>query len=168
MNKKAQANRRLEKISERMGFALLQVQNLEENAATYFVMVTQAKPGMGYTAGMALAEKAQSKMFGITVKRLRKAGVLNDDLENRFTSILAERNWLVHDSRKTIDRALFNLEEFDKVIKKIESISDESLALLKDLYPFVEAHLLNNGFTKDQINRTVQKVLEEWIEADPS
>ena len=42
---------RLKIITQRIGFALWQIQELEGVSAQYFVIVTQAKKGMGEAAG---------------------------------------------------------------------------------------------------------------------
>ena len=52
---------RLAAITQRIGFALWQIQELEGVSAQYFVLVVQAKKGMGLAAGNALEEKAKKK-----------------------------------------------------------------------------------------------------------
>ena len=54
----------------------------------YFVLVAQARMGMGATAGNALVENAQSKTFGKTVSELGKASLLKPDIQQRFDSLL--------------------------------------------------------------------------------
>jgi hypothetical protein len=55
---------RLTEITQRIGFCLWQIQELEGVSAQYFVLLAQAKKGMGLTAGNALSEKAKKKTFG--------------------------------------------------------------------------------------------------------
>lgn len=64
---------RLGLISQRVGFALWQLQELESIAATYLVLVARAKQGMGLALGEELLIDALSKPFGKTVKDLKKA-----------------------------------------------------------------------------------------------
>ena len=92
---------RLSAVTQTVGFALWQLQELEGASAQYFVLLAQAEKGMGLVAGAALIEKAQSKTFGATIHQIAKAGLLSPELETRFTNLLAERNWLVHSSRAT-------------------------------------------------------------------
>lgn len=63
-DQKIQKADRLDEISKRVGFALWQLQELEGVAVQYFVLLVQAKKGMGLAEGTALVEKAQSNTFG--------------------------------------------------------------------------------------------------------
>lgn len=64
---------RLDAIIKKIGFALWQIQELEGVAAQYFVLLAQAKKGMGLAEGNALVEKAQSKTLGATIKKNYKS-----------------------------------------------------------------------------------------------
>lgn len=101
----------LDAITKQIGFTLWQLQELESAAAQYFVLITQAKRGMGLQAGNALVEKAQRKTFGKTICEISKAGLLAGDLESRLTKLLLERNWLVHSSRATNRNAIYRNSE---------------------------------------------------------
>jgi hypothetical protein len=75
-------------------------------ADQYYVLVVHAKPGMGFEAGQALVDKAQSKTFGSTITQLAKAKQLPQEVEARFQTVLKERNWLVHGSRSSSRNAI--------------------------------------------------------------
>jgi len=75
---------RLHAVTQRVGFALWQLQELEGASAQYYVLVVHAKPGMGFEAGQALVDKAQSKTFGSTITQLAKAKQLPQEVETRF------------------------------------------------------------------------------------
>lgn len=87
---------RLHAITQRVGYALWQLQQLEGSTAQYFVLVVEARPGMGLAAGEVLTEKALSRTFGATITQLTKAKQLPQAVETQFKALLAERNWLVH------------------------------------------------------------------------
>jgi hypothetical protein len=87
---------RLFRITQRIGFALWQLQELEGVAAHYVVLVTQAKKGMGFEAGIALLEPVQLLPFGGILTKITNASLLDAGLETRFKKVLRERNWLVH------------------------------------------------------------------------
>jgi len=92
---------RLNAVTQRVGFALWQLQELEGTSAQYCVLVVHATPGMGLMAGQALVDKAQSKTFGSTITQLTKAKQLPREVEKRFQALLVERNWLVHSSQSS-------------------------------------------------------------------
>ena len=58
---------RLSAITQKVGFALWQLQELEGVSAQYFVLLVQAEKGMGLNEANALIEKAQHKTFGATI-----------------------------------------------------------------------------------------------------
>ena len=54
---------RLTEITQRIGFALWQIQELEGVSAQYFVLLAQAIKGMGEAAGNVLIEKAKKNLW---------------------------------------------------------------------------------------------------------
>ena len=153
---------RLSAVTQTVGFALWQLQELEGASAQYFVLLAQAEKGMGLVAGAALIEKAQSKTFGATIHQIAKAGLLSPELETRFTNLLAERNWLVHSSRATSRSAVYNDTSLEAVINRVTAISDESLVLLKQIGILVERFVKQHGVTGKYIDEKANELLEQW------
>jgi hypothetical protein len=157
---------RLNFILCRIGFALWQIQELESVAAQYFVMLAEAKKGMGLEAGNILIEKAQKKTFGTTIRRLAKAGLLTADLDRRLNDLLSERNWLVHKSRAASRGAPYNDTIAAKLVDRLNAIAEQALALLKEIGQLVEQFAKKHGTTEEYINETSKRLLEEWHSAD--
>lgn len=164
-NKLAQAAR-LDAITKQVGFALWQLQELEGVAARYFVLVTQARKGMGMPAGEVLVEKAQRKTFGGTVHEIAEAGLLTADLKSRFTKLLAERKWLVHQSRATSRNAVYHDRAMDKLVLRLDAIADESRALLRELGVLAERYVKAHGVTPEFIEKAADELLRQWQAAD--
>lgn len=143
---------RLEKIAERIGFALWQLQELEGAAAQYYVLIEKALPGMGIEAGQELIDEALSKTFGKTVNRLLKSGQVPSEAMNRFQALLQERNWLVHNSRATSRSAVHEDVVCVQLIERINAIAGESLALIKQISKLAEYFILSKGFSQQDIN----------------
>jgi hypothetical protein len=61
---------RLSAITQQIGFAIWQIQELEGVTAQYLVLLTQAKNGTGLAVGNKLVEKAQAKTFGATIHQV--------------------------------------------------------------------------------------------------
>src|SRR5271157_4741445 len=114
---------RLAEITQKVGFALWQLQELEGATALYFVLVAQARKGMGLTDGNALVKTAQSKTFGKTISELGKAGLLKPEIQQRFASLLKERNWLVHNSRASSRSAVHSDVAMWKLCVRLDSIA---------------------------------------------
>lgn len=157
---------RLAVITERIGFALWQLQELEGVSAQYFVLLAQAKKGMGLTAGNALVEKAKTKTFGTTIRQIAKEGLLSAELEARFINLLSERNWLVHGSRADSRNAIHSDVSMQRLLARINAMSDESLSLLRQIGALCNAYVKKHGVTEEDINKKARKLLEQWHTSD--
>ncbi len=157
---------RLNEITQRVGFALWQLQELEGLAATYFVLLAQAERGMGQEAGEILVAKAQGKTFGATIRQLEVAGLLTAELEQRFRKLLSERNWLVHSSRSDSRAAVHKSSEFAALLFRLDGIGEEALALLREVGALAERQVISLGVSRRQIDITAATLLKKWHEAD--
>lgn len=161
MQKFLQADR-LNQIAQKVGFAVWQIQELEGAAAQFYVLVALAQAGMGEEAGNALVDQAQSKTFGSTVNKLVKGNHLPDELKERFTIFLLERNWLVHNSKADSRNAIYHQSHFEKLITRLELIADEALALLSMLPALSEEFLISNGIDTGRLQTFASTKLKEW------
>jgi hypothetical protein len=157
---------RLAAITQRVGFALWQLQELEGVAAQYFVLVTQAKKGMGLAEGNALVDKVQGKTFGTILHQITKAGLLNSELERCFTKLLSERNWLVHRSRSHSRNAIYSDPAMQKIILRLDAMAEESNTLLKQLGIFIERHVKEYGVSEQYIEKMANQLLKQWHASD--
>ncbi|BBO91737.1 hypothetical protein DSCOOX_49170 [Desulfosarcina ovata subsp. ovata] len=157
---------RLAAITQRIGFALWQIQELEGVTAQYFVLVVQAKKGMGLFAGNALDEKAKKKTFGATINKVSKAGLLSAELESRFTNLLSERNWLVHRSRADSRGAIHSALKMQRLLARIDKMAEESLSLLREIGILSETHVKEHGVPEEYIDKKAKELLEQWHASD--
>jgi hypothetical protein len=157
---------RLAEITQKVGFTLWQLQELEGVAATYFVLLTAAKRGMGQEAGNILVAKAKGRTFGATITQLESAGLLSGELGQRFRRMLDDRNWLVHRSRADSRAAVYDNSAFGALLLRLDRIAEEALALLRELGPRAEKHVTAHGVTKQQIYEGAATLLDAWREAD--
>jgi hypothetical protein len=159
---------RLAEIARGVGFALWQLQELEGATALYFVLVAQARKGMGFANGNALIQTAQSKTFGITIRELGKVGLLKLEIQQRFDGLLKERNWLVHNSRASNRSAVHSDAAMQKLLVRLDSIVEESNALLKQLGALAEMHVRQHGVSEQEIDERANLLLQEWQTSDAS
>jgi uncharacterized protein YutE (UPF0331/DUF86 family) len=153
---------RLRAITQRVGFALWQLQELEGTSAQYFVLVAQAKQGMGLEAGNALVDDAQSKTFGKTITKLVRAKHLPEQVESRFQALVAERNWLVHNSRATSRNAMHDDEACGKLTARLDQIAEEAHLLLKEVGKCAEAFVKKYGVSTAKIDELAAETLNAW------
>ncbi|BBE50737.1 hypothetical protein OYT1_ch1177 [Ferriphaselus amnicola] len=157
---------RLVVVTQNIGFALWQLQELEGVAAGYFVLLVQAQKDIGLAAGNALVEKAQAKTFGATLHKIAKAGLISPEMEGRFEKILAERNWLVHRSRAESRNAIHNAKAMSVLVVRLEAMANEALALLKHIDGETTSFVQQHGVSTDYVAQVSKQLLEQWHAAD--
>jgi len=157
---------RLAIITQKVGYGLWQLQELEGVSATTFVLIAEAEKGMGLTAGEALGKRARKRTFGATIHQLADAGVIDEALDTRFRTMLEERNWLVHRSRGDSRRAVYHDKHLDELLIRLDWIAEEALALLKEVGKLAEAHVKSHGVSEKYIQENAAKLLKEWHAAD--
>lgn len=157
---------RLKEITQRIGFALWQIQELEGVSAQYFVLAAQAEKGMGEVAGNAIVEEARKKTFGRTIHRITNQGLLSVELKNRFLNILSERNWLVHRSRADSRDAIHSDAAMKKIVTRIDAIANESLSLLKEVGSISMEFVKEHGVTEKYIYQEAEELLRQWHESE--
>ncbi len=157
---------RLTAITQRVGFALWQLQELEGVTAQYFVLVAQSKKGMGLEAGNALLDKAMKNTFGKTIQQMTEAGLLTAELQEEFKKLLKERNWLVHKSRSESRSAIHSAASMQRVIDRIDSIADGVLVLLRKIGALSDSHVKKHGACEEFIARKANEILEHWHTSD--
>lgn len=155
---------RLSEITQRIGFTLWQLQELEGVAATYFVLLAEVKPRMGREAGGILVAKAQGKTLGATIRQLQAAHLLSPELEQRFQKLLLERNWLVHSSRRDSRTAVQNDSSFGALLFRLDRIAEDALGLLSDVGGLLEKHVMSLGMSRQQIDMAAAALLRKWHE----
>lgn len=157
---------RLDVITQRIGHCLWQIQELEGVAATYFVLLTQLRRGMDRNEAETLVEKAKSKTFGVTVRQIVQAGLLDAALSGRLTRLLEERNWLVHQSRRDSRNAVHHDASMQKLLGRIELMGDEAGALLQEFGVLTQAFGEQRAVSTQRLREMAAQLLDRWHSAD--
>lgn len=153
---------RLAAISQQVGFTLWQIQELENVTAQFYVILGQAEKGMGLEAGNALVEKALQNTFGRNIGNIKKIGLIDTELETRISALLKERNWLVHHSRLDSRNAIYHDSAMNKLLQRLEAITEETSYIIKELGQRCEAFVMKHGVSKNYINEVSQEILKGW------
>lgn len=166
LEQQLQKANRLSLISEKIGFALWQLQELEGTSAQFFVLLAQASKGMGLDKGNALVENLKGLPFGATVRKIRKEELLSAEMEERLIKLLSERNWLVHRSRGDSRSAIHNDLSMQKLMKRVDTMAYESLLLLKEIGALSKDYVKEHGVTEEYINIKARELLDQWHSSD--
>ncbi|NOS97930.1 MAG: hypothetical protein HOP25_05605 [Methylotenera sp.] len=153
---------RLQSITQKVGFALWQLQELEGVAAQYFVLIAQAKQGMGIEAGLELTGKALGKTFGLTITNLAKSNLLSNEIESKFQAILTERNWLVHNSRASSRNSIHDEVAYQKLMSKLDTLKEQTLLFLKEIEGHMQQYVEKHGVNLTQIDEIAARTIQEW------
>lgn len=157
---------RLSAITQQLGFALWQLQELESVCATYYVLVEEAELGMGEETGNALEQVAKRNVFGTTIGNLAKANLLAKEIEARFRLLLSERNWLVHNSRADSRKAIHNDKHMATLLERLKLISEEALLLLKHVGALAEECAKKHCISEEYIDKKSKEILKQWHSTD--
>lgn len=157
---------RLATVTQSIGFTLWQLQELEGATAEYFVLLAQANKGMGLAEGNALVEDALGKTFGVTLHQIAKAGLVSSEIEERFTKLLSERNWLVHRSRADSRNVIHNDNAMVALVARLEAMSSEALVLLQYIDAETTAFVQRHGVSMQYVEQVSKQLLEQWHAAD--
>jgi hypothetical protein len=162
MLEQLQKAERLNAVTQRVGFALWQLQELEGCSATCFVLLAQARRGMGRAAGAALVKTAQSKTFGATIKQLEKANLLSPNIAAEFARLLKERNWLAHRSRADSRGAIHGDGSVHELLERLDAIAEDATALLKEIVVLSEGLAVDRSVPKEYIDLESRRILKQW------
>jgi hypothetical protein len=162
--KEIQMGNRLELISGKVGQTLWQLQVLEEVIAKFFVLVVQAKQGMGREDVEVKIGSALKGTFGSTIKELIKEQKMPEALEPRFKHLLAERNWLVHRSRSDSKDAVLTDKGCRDLIVRLDAIAEETTMLLEHVVVEADAFVQSHGVKTENIDESVKRTMEQWFD----
>lgn len=153
---------RLDAITRQVGFALWQLQALEDATAQYYVLVALSTRGMGVESGKTVDESVKGNTFGKTIHLLRKAGKMPEAIELRFQVLLKERNWLVHSSRATNRTAVHDDQACDSLLERLKRLVEEVRLLLREIGRESEEFVHRSGVSKQEVDRLTQEILNSW------
>ncbi len=153
---------RLGVITQRVGFVVWQLQELEGIAAQFLVLRTKAKKGMGVDAGQALVRKAENRTFGVTLREISEAKLFEPELQAKFESLLSERNWVVHKSRASSRSVIYSDLAANMLLDRLDKIAAHSLELMRAVSTLTESFVIQHGVSKQFIDRESEKTLAKW------
>jgi uncharacterized protein YutE (UPF0331/DUF86 family) len=162
LEERARRSALLSTLMEQVGYAVWQVQALEDAAAHYLVVRVRGSKGMGQSEANTILNKAQTMTFGRLVRELTAAGVLERALADRLTHAVGERNWLVHQARRETHGLLVNETLYASLLHRTTQLSEEALTLQQEVGSALEAFVLASGLSKDDLDREAAAIARSW------
>jgi len=118
--------------------------------------------GIGEAAGLAVLGAEQKRTLGKLVSELKKNGIFEEDIETRLTSLVDERNWLVHRAKRENRGLLNDMARLDRVVERIDRLAAEATALNTLLGEKFYNAALKAGVAQESIDQEVTTLLAEW------
>lgn len=157
-----QRTERLVAITQRVGFCLWQLQELEGVAVYFYVLLGLAKPKMGIDKVSPILKTEKARTFGGTIKQLQKAGLLAPELNARFEELLRERNWLVHRSRASSRSAVHHDTHMNILVARLDKIANEAMNLLRQLRILTESASETYDVSIEEVAARTEEILRQW------
>lgn len=153
---------RLAAFCDRIGFAVWQLQDLEAVCAKYLMLRTRLKNGIAEDEYDDLVTKALSKTFGATLRAATNAEVFPVPLQDRFTAILSERNWLIHRSRFDNRAAYYSDSAALKLIQRVDQISVCVRELMVEIDKLIDRDAVEGGIDLTDLGHQTDEILSKW------
>ena len=151
-------------VIRRVGFAVWQLQALEQVAACHLILVHKANPATGWEEVQRIFQKTEKNTLGQLFDQIRDATGNAASFLPRFEALVNDRNWLVHRSRNQNRKDLYDHAARQKLIDRTEAIADEALQLAKALQKKTEDHMMALGIPKAELDRRVAIIFREWAD----
>jgi hypothetical protein len=151
-------------LTSLVGYAVWQIQVLEQVLASYLVMVHHVTTDTARTQIEAMFVKTAKHTLGQLFSAIRKTGGAPESLLPRLERFGVERNWLVHRSRHENRSDLYSPAKRAALSQRLRAIADEALSLMKAFQQATEDHLIAQGMTKAEIDARAKQILKEWRE----
>jgi HEAT repeat protein len=145
-----------------VGFAIWQLQELENTTARYVVVRLREVRGVGKERGEAISAEIEQLPLGPLLSQLLQAQVIQEELSDHLKKLLSERNWLVHRARRENRGVLSNEDHFLRLMARLQDIADDALALHKTLATEMEEYVVRSGVSRELIDRESERLFRSW------
>jgi hypothetical protein len=149
-------------ITRCVGFAVWQLQLLEQVAACYLILVHKAEPTTAREQVQTMFAKAEKKTLGQLFGEIRDSSKGAATFLPRLEALVDERNWLVHRSRHQNRKDLYSPERRQALIDRIEALAAEALSIAKEFENATEEHLLSFGVSKAELDARAAAIYRDW------
>jgi hypothetical protein len=165
MDERIESAQRLDGVLRQIGYALWQLQELEATVAGYVVVRLRDTRGIGAERGAQISASVEKRPLGQLLRELIPSGVISLALAERLETLLEDRNWLVHRSRRGYRGVLADKHALSSLMSRLEDIADRSLALTKEIGREFEEYVVSSGVSREIIDSEAEKLVRSWERA---
>jgi len=161
-----EAEGRVAQLMQSVGYAIWQVQGLEDTLAAYIVVRLRESQGVGLDRGAELTAELARLELGKLIAQLRGAGVLPAEALQRLAKLRDERNWLVHRAWRENHGVIADSARLAHLLQRLAALAEDALALNKHMAAEVEACVSSAGVTREYIDREADRLRRSWESSD--
>jgi|SRR5690554_5282443 len=144
-----------------VGEAVWQIQYLEHAIVSFVVIKRHKRKPSSVKEAYERLETERKGTLGSLYGRAKDEGIIPDNLKPRFDKLISERNWLIHDSRTMNSEDLYNDEKTCSIINRIESITNESKSLTREILQLLETFMSSEEFDLGEAYRMAKSKLRD-------
>jgi hypothetical protein len=108
-------------------------------------------------------EQQRKGTLGWLCKKAKEVGIIPVDLVDRLDRLLAERNWLTHNSRQACSTHLYNDHLRDALIDRIIAIMKESIDLRNLLFNDFQRFVAHHGVDLEAADRVAENNMRKLL-----
>lgn len=161
-----EAANRVGQLMQSIGYAVWQLQGLEDTLATYIVVRLRESQGVGLDKGADLTAELTRLELGKLIAQLRDADILPAVLLQRLGTLRNERNWLVHRAWRENHGVVASPERLTRLVQRLATLAEDALALNKHMAAEVETFVRSAGVTREYIDREADRLRHSWESSD--
>lgn len=152
----------LDDVAHAIGFVVLELQELELSLAQYWVITRANIRGAGAADAAPVLAEADTKTLGWLLNSLARAGHIEPPLAEALRTMVDERNWIVHRSRRDNRGIMNSWERCAALLERLKAAERKSTQLREHVAGLVVRQAAAAGVRHDYVDREAERLVREW------
>jgi hypothetical protein len=153
-------------LNAQIGHAVWQIQALEDTLAHLITIMLRVPQRVALEEAEEVLENVRKGTLGRLLKEIKESGIMLEGFEKRLDDFLSERNWLIHRSRRLHHADIYHDEKFEKLLKRIDTLVEESRVLNREFAAMLESYVISKGVKPEEITKIVNETLDKWVKGN--
>lgn len=152
-------------LHARIGFAVWQIQNLENGLVTFLTLIDLPTNTSKNEADLLLEKNKKNKTLGKLLNEMNKINFIPNELKDCGKEILNQRNWLIHHSRPENHTDIYHHERLMKLFDRLDKISGDASIFLKQINKHFEEYVISKkNIPKSQLKEYESQIITSWLD----
>lgn len=147
-----------------IGESVWHLQHLENVLSSYTSLrILQRKRGKGCKVTESGAQKSldgqQKQVLGKLIESAKEQGAIPENMYERFSRFLDERNWVIHKCVVNEYLALRNEEDKNRLFARLGEFGTEAKLLTKEIHDLFESWFTGQGYSIEEAHKNAERIL---------